>query len=786
MPDDYLMTGLIDWPSNSAPFSSIYDGSEWAVSVYSSMPRGTMKLQEAFASTLFENRPNFQDLDALDRLQKVASGLTCLLANMFEKESGELECKRELLLGPPTIDAARCFIEVAVSLSSNMSIPDHENDNFLQWLLENSFWPSLRPILLKTLPTIQAFMYRLFYFSIRKNDVSLVQDLLENDAGLRAAVQSSGSFLREAVIADNVELITLLLKCGADPNKQTRSPHWLRQFPLYVARSPEVIRLLVEANAEIDALSEHDSQPFQVSALLKAVARGDIEIARCLMSLGADVNVEASRRAFPAPVTALQCAIDNEQTELVAILLKAGADVHKSSVAGPESNHYRFQHSLLTPLQAAASAGNIEVIELLIEAGAGVNDPPCDSQVVTALQAAASAGNGELIKLLIEAVYDPPCDHQGRTALQAATENGDLMVVKFLISNGAKVNAPGNKSTKFPRTALLAATELNDIRLVAFLLNAGADVNAPAFGNLGSSILETAKAQENGADIVSLLLAHGAIETIPGNNPHRRIELYDAVQKGDLGRTKKLVDLGVTIDMREINFQETILHLFLDGKSYNLELFKFLVSQVADVNERSGKMVPSILGDVIKYGNIEMVQILLNAGADVNAMTPRGLPTALQVAVEARQRDTVALLLSKGADVNARGNFRDWTALQLSVPPGPYLPDRAWLWSGFGIFWLLFNHGADINAKPAKYCGRTILQQVVEAATADQNLQLKERYVSAIKLARKEEHFAIADLLKAHKKNERMEMGLSESDDSYSDLDDWLSGSNDDSSDSDD
>ncbi len=125
---------------------------------------------------------------------------------------------------------------------------------------------------------------------------------------------------------------------AADPLKRQRSQR---------TRGGSV-RLLLEAGAEPNhptALLE----PFYV-----AVSGQSLEVIELLLAAGA--NLDGNGSALP-----LVAAVINSDTALVHLLLDAGAQVDSVSTDGSSA------------LAAAASFGGLEMVELLLVAGADVN-----------------------------------------------------------------------------------------------------------------------------------------------------------------------------------------------------------------------------------------------------------------------------------------------------------------------------------------------------------------------------------------------------------------------------
>lgn len=138
-----------------------------------------------------------------------------------------------------------------------------------------------------------------------------------------------------------------------------------------------------------------------------------------------------------------------------------------------------------TALQVAASEGNEEVVELLLDSGVSVNEKPAEQPLGhrmprTALQAAIENGNLRLIDLFLEHGADinaPAAEDSGATALQVACIQGNLDLSLRLLELGAGVNAKG--APRSGRTALEGAAEHGRIDTIQLLLNYGASTDGP-------------------------------------------------------------------------------------------------------------------------------------------------------------------------------------------------------------------------------------------------------------------------------------------------------------------
>lgn len=92
-------------------------------------------------------------------------------------------------------------------------------------------------------------------------------------------------------------------------------------------------------------------------------------------------------------------------------------------------------------LTDAASIGDVEAIQALVDKGANVNE--ADGSGCTALHWAASSRNVEAVQLLLDkgAHVNVTIDADGRTPLHRAALYGDVQSVQALLDKGADVNA---------------------------------------------------------------------------------------------------------------------------------------------------------------------------------------------------------------------------------------------------------------------------------------------------------------------------------------------------------
>ncbi|KAM5356809.1 hypothetical protein ACJ41O_003455 [Fusarium nematophilum] len=294
---------------------------------------------------------------------------------------------------------------------------------------------------------------------------------------------------------------------------------------------------------------------------------------------------------------------------------------------------------LIRPLYLSAQGGHLEMVKLLIDAGADIN-PSYPNEKYRPLMEAARMGRVEVVELLLKAGADASAPTYGfQNALQpaAAVQNGNgLKIVKLLIKAGAPVNAAPSASTG--RTALQEACERGFVQVVKMLLSAGADVNAAPGQERGGTALQLSIISRN-AGLVRLLLDAGA----DVNAPPPRFAGRTALQQAS-----------------DLSFSPVP------------SLVKLLLEAGAEVNAKPAEVAGhTALQAAARHGSVEVMKLLMEAGADVNA-GPAAVEggTALYLAASAGSMEAVEMLLKAGADILDDRHSLGKTAAELAAEKG--------------------------------------------------------------------------------------------------------------------
>ena len=185
----------------------------------------------------------------------------------------------------------------------------------------------------------------------------------------------------------------------------------------------EVVRLLLKCGADVDALGIVGLSPLQYASI-----HGYLDVVQCLLDHGADANFQSDDRMTP-----LSIAADMGHLEVVRMLLEHNADIHSPDKDGltplhsvisnryphRQSNHPQMVRFLLdhganpnardnkrrTPLHLVMSPSlalsfRLEIAQILLAHGAAVDAE--DEEGMTPLQVASAKKEGEMVQFLSE------------------------------------------------------------------------------------------------------------------------------------------------------------------------------------------------------------------------------------------------------------------------------------------------------------------------------------------------------------------------------------------------
>lgn len=297
-------------------------------------------------------------------------------------------------------------------------------------------------------------------------------------------------------------------------------------------------------------------------------------------------------------------------------------------------------------MSSCAAAGKTEDLLWMLLAGADANGR-ADAQGETPMMAAAGAGQLQAMRLLMgfgATVKD-------ERVLQRAIENHQREAVTFLLKSGASVDV----ADKLKESPLALAVRLGFNDIAATLLDFGADVNG-VFGQEKHTPLYVA-ARVGNTEAVSLLLGQGAsaiMASSTGETP-----LHMAVSHGDDVMMRALLDAGADVHAAAADGQTPILAAARKKDYRTVHLLR----------ERS-EARPSAHGEslqrAVEENNVRLVQQMLQEGADAHTRVGESGTPLLMLASSAEMQD---LLLSHGADLYATDHHGNTWVERLAVDP---------------------------------------------------------------------------------------------------------------------
>ncbi|ESO82392.1 hypothetical protein LOTGIDRAFT_134675, partial [Lottia gigantea] len=268
-----------------------------------------------------------------------------------------------------------------------------------------------------------------------------------------------------------------------------------------------------------------------------------------------------------------------------------------------------------TPLYFAVTSGNVQVVDILVDAGCDVNVKTTDESILSLaieMKAIQNPTSDIVAKLITAGSNVNASDVYGYTPLMQAASCKDLDSMKLLIQHGADIHSEEYTDGDTPLMCVVKKIFPIDI-LMNYCLERGADVN-----------LRNKKGQ-------TLLMI------VAANN---KIQIF-----------QQLIDAGADVNIRSQDGRTAL--QFLDP--YNLLIVDILVEAGCDVNVKCLENGETILSAAIMMKathspTSDIVAKLITAGSNVNASDVYGYTPLMQAAF-CKDLDSIRLLIQHGADL---------------------------------------------------------------------------------------------------------------------------------------
>ncbi|MBN2600796.1 MAG: ankyrin repeat domain-containing protein [Candidatus Marinimicrobia bacterium] len=263
-------------------------------------------------------------------------------------------------------------------------------------------------VLTLTIPVLAETSLEDFHQFIRSGNVEDVARLLDQHPGwLNAKDSNNLPPLSQAVIAGQIEVVSLLIEKGADMEAGDNEG----STPLHNACASgrfEIVRYLLAKGAQINSRDN-----FGMTALLFASSRGRTDIVDYLLQKGADISAKTDNNRgvmlLSGQLEMLKYFMDkgfsiNEKDQdgnsllhmalfrrnpvMIRGLIDAGIDVNSANNFGA------------TPLMNSVFRGDPALTEILLKAGA--NPDACDTRGLSPLMESVRSGKPALLQLMLQ------------------------------------------------------------------------------------------------------------------------------------------------------------------------------------------------------------------------------------------------------------------------------------------------------------------------------------------------------------------------------------------------
>lgn len=481
--------------------------------------------------------------------------------------------------------------------------------------------------------------------AVREGFVEAVRLLIEHGVDVRGRDRYRRTPMHYANGPDAVKVIRMLVNEGADVSARDREGMTPLETMLNSNIDSDVVNVLLDMGSPTP---RYPVGAFGMGPLDVALLNGRADLARLLVGLGANQSSEIVSIGLPFYIAVLE-SDDNTAIEEVAteVANKRNGNgfltpLHLASMRGRtrviqalvESGEPLDQRDWVgrTPLGVAAHYGQLDAAKLLLKLGADPNDgrvPP--------LVGAVNKGCVDVVSILLDA--GARVDGAGSSLadgglLHHASSRGDAPVVRLLLSCGARPDSIDDTRN----------TPLHDVghseEVWSLLINAGAD---PCFPNkYGETPLLRQFGSEN--DSIALKLIAGSLSPAL-DTPMLEAGLQAAVASGSERVVSGLLDLGVDPNACGHAIAKTLRFLTNEQEARYAEL---LVRNGADV--RADGAFGVLLRAACLNGHGDLVKVLLDNGADPSSPDKDGV-TPIEHALKGGHAKIASLLRARLATV---------------------------------------------------------------------------------------------------------------------------------------
>ena len=371
----------------------------------------------------------------------------------------------------------------------------------------------------------------------------------------------------------------------------------------------------------------------------------DIYLAGRLLALGASIDFIDVDKSYPL---SRACAADN--VSLVQFLLAHGADVNRTRLALAEA--------------CGQENGSVEVLNLLLDAGADVNLWPLDDKHPMSI--AYKSGNLATTELLMSKYKCSPVF--GCKGLCRSCGDSAMCVAIFLLDKCVSTNhRKYSRNSMDPRVCavtgylmkyksrvgkcLVASAASRCLDTVRAIVDGGGNVDAKVKGDTALTVAMQTPFKPKTLELITLLIDHEADVNTTGSTGYT--PLIFACNTPEPPPTELItLLLNRGADINKACHSRSPLSCAIGHKHYGLMTRLCVLGAAAD---------HFALHATIDLGDSDIPSLLIDRGADVNALSADRLTPLLRVAritpFSKQCLNIAVLLLYHGADVESKDGY---------------------------------------------------------------------------------------------------------------------------------